>query len=267
MVPCEVTDGSRSTFINPLDSDALPFIGDRINYQIYQNHGAANLLTNIQANAVGGLTTGLAAMNAGSTITASYWHPLDGQYCFLVKTVGGPASDVGISTSSGNQTAIVANEDYTIQASFLPIANTNTYIVRGVYLTAAEAQTGSPFNDSSLGVEGEWLHLRATATAPSDAAYLRIDAYRSTSANDWFLIACLGISPGDFGRWFLPSLSPRLIEYTGSVPPANKRLTFSAPSCERWARVVLSRNQQMAAIELLGDTSVQQMNLSEVIFT
>ena len=150
-------------------------------------------------------------------------------------------------------------------ASFLPTNGTDTFRVEGQYRTSAGAATGSAFNSSSTGTAGEWLHLRATATGAADVATLEIRAYRTTSASSNYHVACLGVAPGDCGRWFMPSSAPRLIEFA-SEPTAGERLSFAAASCQRWARVVMASDWHSVTVELLGDTIQNRLELMEVVF-
>ena len=266
-VPGELTDGSRTTFVNPLDTTSARALLDGEVDQASSgiaNHAASNLLTDAQANGAGGVSTGLDAYGSCS-LDVSTAPVLDGQYAFLISTVGAQ-SNVGINTNdTADRPAVTLSEEYTAQASFLPTDAAHTYRVEGQYRTSGGATTDPVFNSSSTGPVGKWLHLRASATAPADAATLEIRAYRTTSATDQFVVACLGVAPGDFGRWFLPSLSPRLMEWA-SAPATKKRLTFSGPSCKRWARVALNRDQQSVSVERLGDTTVARRVLREALF-
>ena len=270
-VPGEITDGSSTTYINPLDAIApAVMVGDqRLPGGDATIKSVANLLTDTQAGFVGGSLAGLYPYGAGPPVTEATENPtLDGLYSLLIRPSLGASPDLGItmySVTSEHMIPVTVGGEYTGQASFFSTNAAHDYRVTLDWFNSTPTHLSYTIGSDETGPVGSWVHCRTTGTAPAGAAYARIIAYRPTSSADEFCIACLGISPGDFGRWFLPSLAPRLIDFD-TAPTANKRLVFSASSCKRWARVALNRDQQAATVELLGDTTVSRMALREALF-
>lgn len=264
-VPGELTDGALTTFINPLDT-AVPFItiGGEVDQTTPTQHASANLLTDGQANATDGEIIGLAT--TGTCTLEVIRHPvLDGQFAVLVNPTGSVGSVGAQVWGITQRPAIVApNQVYTVQGSFLSTNAAHNYVIYGRFYDSTTG-TGT-FTSSGSAAAGEWLHLRATGTSASGDDTCMIRGYRTTVSADSFVVTCLGIAPGSFGRWFLPSLAPRLTEWA-SAPAADNRLSFASASCERWARVALARDRHAATMEGLGNTSVQRMALTEAVFT
>lgn len=260
-VPGELTDGTDETFVNPLDtSSPTIFVGDGIVQTTPTSHAVANLMSDTQANAVGGSVSGLAAY-LSCAISATRFPVLDGQFAILVEPTSG-TGNVGAVATGSDKVSIASSQKYTVMASFLPTSASHTYGVRGQFYNGAAA--GSSFEETDSGAVGEWLHLRKSATSSAGDDLLEVRAYRQDSSADDFVIACIGVGPGDLGRWFQPTLAPRAVEFS-SAPDADKRLVFSAASCERWARVVMTSDQQMMTMDGLGNTTVQWMQLREVV--
>ncbi len=261
----ELTVSGATTYVLPLDASTVyVLVGGIPDHTTKTIHAAANLLTDAQANGEGGVTTGLDAYGS-CAISSVRWPALSGRSSILVDPTG-TVANAGVNTNDASDRPTVSpSKKYTVQASFLPTNGTDTFKVEGQYRTAAGATTGTAFSSSSTGTAGAWLHLRASATGAADAATLEIRAYRTTSSATNYHVACLGVAPGDCGRWFLPSLAPRLVEF-GTAPTAEQRLSFAAASCQRWARVVMTENHHGATMELLGDSTQSALSLSEVVF-
>jgi hypothetical protein len=260
----EITVSGETTYIFPLDTATgqVVQVGAGIDFAAKTYHAAANLMSDTQANAVGGVTTGCSVW--GTCVIAATRHPaLDGQYAFLIDPTG-TVGNVGLQMVGTDKIVIPeAVQKYTVGASFLSTNASHVYKVQGQFYDGATP--GAIFSDTDSAPAGEWLHLRASADSTANDDAIIFTAGRTTSSADSFTVACNMIAPGDFKRWFLPSMSPRLVEW-GSAPTAKQRLVFAAADCQRWTRVVLEGSSHAATIELIGDSKWDAFRATEVVY-
>ena len=260
--------GSGSTYILPFDdTTGLRILSNgMLEYATwnYRTHPAANLLTDMQANAVGG-TTGMEPTD--SSIASVKSPARDGVTAFLTNT-GSSTPDIGLETTVLGRPVITGSREYTFQASFLSFDDNYNYEIRGRFFDDSDVQTGSDVFATSTGNDqGNWVDLRVSGTSPADATSAHIKATLLTSSWNPVSIGCLGISPGDNEIWFLPSTSPPLVEFHTTPPEVGARFVFSVDDAHRYFRVAMTRDSQSAQMRLLGDAYISRVGLTEVMFT
>ena len=265
--------GSDSTYILPFDdvTGLRILVGGIYEYGTwnYRTHSSANLLTDMQANAVGGTTWMDPLASAGTPSIASVKNPArEGITVFECHTSTSPATGQGLETTQAGRPAITAEREYTFQASFLSADDTYNYEIRGRFFNGVHGQVGSDVFATSTGNEvGSWVDLRVSGTSPVGAVYAHVKATLLTSSWWPVSIGCVGICPGDNEIWFLPSTSPSLVEFHTTPPDSGNRLAYSVSNAQRYFRMAMTSNAQSAQMRLLGDAYVSRVGLTEVMFT
>jgi hypothetical protein len=268
-IPGELVVAGQKAYLWPFDGDTsdrvtvggIPEVAVGTNYWI---HSASNVMTDAQANAAGGVTTGLGASGTNA-ISAVRGPTLDGLHAILVDPMG-TVANAGVATTSGEKPAVTDAIDWTAMASFLPRNGTDSFRVGIQYYDGSTPLGSLTYSAGETGTAGEWLHVRFTKTPEANADSAYVIAQRTTSSDENFHVACLGLAPGDFKRWFLPSMAPGVIRFGSTPGSAGDRLVFWVDSAKRWTRVVAAENSQGAEVELLGDSTQAPIRLNEVVF-
>lgn len=221
-----LADGTQSTFVVPCqDADNVVVFQDglKMGGDAYTIHPASNLLTDAQANAVGG-TTGMEAY--GTTAYDQETAPVvDGNTVHWVKPASAVAN-VGCNTTDAALPAVDPDQEYTVMAAFY---TQGTCHVLCEFLESDKSTAAGSMTQSDSCTWGEWTIITATGTSGASAAYARVTCYRSTAASYAMYIGAIGLNPGDLERWFLPSSAPSAIEFaSGDEPAARARVTMYA---------------------------------------
>ena len=206
-----IGDGSRTSYVLPWFGAAAPtdlVVLDNGAYtEAYTTHTKANILTDAQANAVGG-TTGMVALSVCAISSAAY-PTADGLTSFRV-TPASAASSLGLATTVATRPACLASQEYTAFAAF---RGTGDVRVNLIFYDNVDAQTGTTEFDNGTMTETGWTIVTVTATSAGDAVKAHISAFRTTSSDTVFHVGCMGIIPGDLEKWFLPSECPMVVEF------------------------------------------------------
>jgi len=214
-----LTDGTMTTFCAGMmaPSTVAAWVGDEYQDGGYTVRAASNLLTDDQANVVAG-TTGLEVYGT-TTIARSVAHAFDGVASIWCKPAGSQPN-IGAKVTAATAPAVVSGRDYTARASFrgagtMAVSITWLDSSRDVLSTeAAVTATGSATADVDVSI---------TAEAVASAEYAAVNAYRTTDSAAGFFVGCLGLAPGDYSTWHLPSAAPGLLEFA-TAPATRKRI-------------------------------------------
>ena len=239
-----LADASRTSWVFPFEATPtdVSIMGERVYLPAdYTLHDAANILTDAQANAVGGVTTGMDDYGAVSIASVAY--PVaDGLTSFRV-TPDAAAANLGLETTT--RPACDASQIYTFFAAF---RGTGDVRLDGKLYNSGGTAVGSTASDTGTMTEDGWTILTSEHVGHADAVTAYLSAYRTTSADTIFHVACLGIIPGDLTQWFLPSSAPMVLEFA-TAPATRTRITatgngtrivrcrMQAQRGSRWQRV------------------------------
>jgi len=226
-VYCGVGNGSRTTFALPIVSPSplystVPSIDDVRQTTGFSERSVSNLLTDVQAKGYGTgciRVAGTEAVGQAGDISA------DGTYCSQIMD-GGVSADCGVTQTLATMPAVKVGRVYTGVAS----GRYPTYTLRvDIQWYQADRSTlisttiGTPVAMSG----SRWTQATVTGTAPALAAYARVVAVRPAVSAAFIFIDCLGLHPGDWVDWFLPSVAPGLIEFA-AAPTTGQVITAAA---------------------------------------
>jgi len=251
-------DGTRTSFVVPClaaASETVFVSGTRYAASRYTLHAASNLLTDAQANAVGG-TTGMEVY--GTATLSQVTSPCaDGATSFKVDPTGTQAN-YGVTTTAAGRPTITASKKYTVFGAF---RGAGDYVIKGQFYQ--DATPGADFSDTETGSADEWTMIYATSTAGASDNKLNLTAYRSDSSSNAIAIGCLGVFPGDLTQWFLPSVAPSVIEFA-SAPADRSRITLAATG-KRCSRVRVDRTSVSWRMYSPGSALPESMTMFEEI--
>ena len=234
-----IGDGSRTSFVLPFFGAGAPtdlVILDNGAYtEDYTVHAKANILTDAQANAIGG-TTGMVALGNCAISSAAY-PTADGLTSFRI-TPAAAAASLGIATSAASRPVCIASQEYTAFAAF---RGTGDVRVNLIFYDNVDAQTGSTEFDNGTMTESGWTIVTVTATSAGDAVKAHISGFRTTSSDSVFHVGCMGIIPGDLSKWFLPSEAPMVLELDAAPGDRERVLAHGTGTRMTRARVQAQR--------------------------
>lgn len=258
-------DGTLTTFPVPvltpssLDLESVNGVYATIGTTLY---AAANLLTDDQASVETDDYSTVLEVVGTAALTRKATVSCDGLSCARIAPTGGAQANVGVAVTSASAPAATAGVKYTGMASFLPTAASATGIVRLTFLNAQREVIGSPSDSASTTIAAtEWTQVTVTATAPATTAYVKVSAIRTTSSAAVLWVDCLGIAPGDYTHWHLPSVSPGLMVYA-SAPAANAVIRVHVTG-RRLAKVRMTEASQSWKWEKPGRAIVNKFTATE----
>jgi len=222
-----IADGSQTTFSIPVvsPSSVIVFVdGVPQEASAYTLHSAANLLSDVSAECSDAST--MIFVNATeSDSTVSY----DGLTGIKLVPAGGAVPVIRTPLTSG----VSAAEEYTaVGAVRVTNASGQNYRIRIRWAESDDTEISvSNGSDVSVDAADGWVVLSVTATSPALSAQFQVQVERNDSSGTTpFYADCLGLAPGDYDRFHLPSQCPGLIEF-GSAPASGARITATATGC------------------------------------
>jgi hypothetical protein len=219
-----LADGAQTSFVLPCYGSSAPsdlvVLENGAFTDDYTVHTAANILTDAQANAVGG-TTGIEA-HGGVAVAQVAYPAADGMTAFKV-TPSGAAANLGLKTTVAGRPACDASQEYTF---IVAVRGAGDFQLDAEFYDGVPAQTGSTDSDTCTGTTTGWTIMEVQSTSAGDAETAHLEVYRTTSSSAVFHVACLGIIPGDLATWFPPGESPMVLEFD-SAPTERDRITVS----------------------------------------
>lgn len=253
-------NGTRTSFVLPCrtaTSETVFINGARYAATEYTLHALANLLTDAQANAVGG-TTGMEVFGT-ATLSAVDSPCADGRTAFKVSPTG-TVANYGVQTTVAGRVTIAGSQKYTVIGAFHTRAAADC-VIHGQFYDGGAG--GATFSDSETVAAGEWTVIAATATSAAGDDQLHLKAYRSDSGNTPICVGCLAVAPGDLTQWFLPSMAPAVIEF--DTAPANRARVTAAATGYRCSRVRADKSSTSWEMHSPGSAVPGQLTAYEEI--
>jgi hypothetical protein len=249
-------DGTMTTFVLPIRSytsiygiyDDDAFV-DSTNYTL---HTTANLIAaDDDANAVDSI--GNITNEGGSTTVARYLgDAVDGRACIRVNQAG--VANNGLKLASQ---AVAASTKYTFHIFF---KGSGTFKVRVV------ENDGGTTTTTSTGITGDpsaWQQESLTVTMTGTTTAVDIKGIRAEgTAATWFA-GCIAYARGDNTRWFLPSVSPSMVEF--DTAPADGSRISAAGKGYRMTRVAIDRGGIDWVREDVGHAMPRTFTCMEVV--
>lgn len=220
------------------------------------NLGAANQLTDAQASPGTGLT-GLVVVNGSAAITASRLKSYHGQESVLV-TPTGALTNYGVRTTN---TAASPGDELT--AIGWASGALTSLKVRLQWVDGGGSPVGNDDSTGTTATAAGWTGVSVTATAPASTAAVQVYVYQVTSLNEKFWVDCIGLCPGPYSDWWLPSVAPQVIEFSSAPGSAAKITASTTQQAKAMRRCRFVGKSYKRLIDAVGNERYQGIDLEE----
>lgn len=207
---CGIGDGARKAFAVPLlGASGVTILVAGTYSESYSLADAANLLADDDAS-----MDAITGWEVAASCILAQADGLSADRVYSLMVTPSAAAANGAQLTDAACPAVTVGEQYTALASARGAGSAR---VRISWLDSGYSVLNTSTGTTTALSATAWTQLTVTGTAPASAAYARIDVQKTTTETSKWFIDCVGLAPGDFPDWFLPSVAPPVAVFSAAV--------------------------------------------------